>query len=88
MIEGVPSRAQMATAIRALRAERKETQTIAAHSLGLTQASLSNYENGKRDLPGPVMVALAARYLGGDVNALLAIARGEVSASRAMNGKG
>ncbi|MPZ98054.1 MAG: helix-turn-helix domain-containing protein [Dehalococcoidia bacterium] len=45
-----------------LRRRRQEiglTQSEVAWMAGITQAALSNYENGKRDLPIPSLLALA-----------------------------
>lgn len=85
-MDSVPTRAQIANAIRTVRAAAAESQTKAASFLGVTQASLSNYENGKRDVPGFLLLAVASRYTRGDVNALIEVALGSHSASSAVKG--
>lgn len=83
----IPSRSQIANAIKGVRVAANESQTKAAGFLGITQASLSNYENAKRDAPGPVLIGIATRYTRGDVNALIAVARGERSAASVVKGR-
>lgn len=45
------ARADVGQRIRAWRLRRELSQAEVARLAGITQASLSNYENGKRDLP-------------------------------------
>ncbi|MPZ99167.1 MAG: helix-turn-helix domain-containing protein [Dehalococcoidia bacterium] len=45
--------------IRELRASMRMTQSELAFYSGITQSALSNYENGRRDVPLPVLVAMA-----------------------------
>lgn len=45
------TRAEVGQRIRAWRLRRELSQADVARQAGITQASLSNYENGKRDLP-------------------------------------
>ena len=45
--------------IRETRAQNEVTQTELAAKAGCTQASISNYENGKRTLPLDVAVSVA-----------------------------
>lgn len=45
-----------------LRADAELSQTIVAQRIGITQASVSNYENGKRDLPFVLALRLARVY--------------------------
>lgn len=42
-----------------LRQERDIPQTVVAESVGITQASVSNYEKGKRDVPMTTFVRMA-----------------------------
>ena len=46
--------------IRAWRLRREFSQAEVARLAGITQASLSNYENGKRDLPLSTLIGVAA----------------------------
>ncbi len=46
--------------IREWRLRRELSQAEVARHAGITQASLSNYENGKRDLPLSTLVGVAA----------------------------
>ena len=45
-----------------LRASAKLSQVTVAQRVGVTQASISNYENGKRDLPFVLALRLARVY--------------------------
>lgn len=45
--------------IRVWRLKRELSQAEVAREAGITQASLSNYENGKRDLPLSTLVGVA-----------------------------
>jgi transcriptional regulator with XRE-family HTH domain len=45
--------------IRDLREDNDQTQLDLAHVLHCTQVCYSNYENGKRDIPSAVLIALA-----------------------------
>lgn len=45
--------------LREWRLRRKLTQADVARTCGITQASLSNYEKGKRDLPLPTLLGVA-----------------------------
>lgn len=45
--------------MRLWRLRRELSQAEVAKRVGITQASLSNYENGKRDLPLPTLVGVA-----------------------------
>jgi transcriptional regulator with XRE-family HTH domain len=45
--------------IREWRLKRELSQADVARQAGITQASLSNYENGKRDLPLSTLVGVA-----------------------------
>lgn len=46
--------------IREWRMERELSQAEVARHAGITQASLSNYENGKRDLPLSTLLGVAS----------------------------
>jgi len=46
--------------IREWRLKRELSQAEVARQTGITQASLSNYENGKRDLPLSTLLGVAA----------------------------
>ena len=46
--------------LREWRLRRQLSQAEVARRAGITQASLSNYENGKRDLPLPALVHVAS----------------------------
>jgi len=46
--------------IREWRLRRKLSQSDVARSAGITQASLSNYENGKRDMPLSTLLGLTS----------------------------
>lgn len=48
--------------LRRLRLARDLSQADVARRIGITQASLSNYENGKRELPLSTAVAAAAVF--------------------------
>ncbi len=48
--------------IRNLREDRDMTQQQLAQILNCTQVCYSNYENGKREIPIPVLLALADFY--------------------------
>lgn len=52
-------RRHMGARIREMRTERRESQTHLAARIGVTQASLSNYETGKREVPLGVALILA-----------------------------
>lgn len=45
--------------LRRFRDARRMTQSEVAWHAGITQAALSNYENGKRDVPLPSLLSLA-----------------------------
>ena len=45
--------------LRSFREARGMTQSDVAWNAGITQAALSNYENGKRDVPLPSLLSLA-----------------------------
>lgn len=53
-------RADVGARIRQWRLRRELSQAEVARQAGITQASLSNYENGKRDLPLSTLVGVAA----------------------------
>lgn len=53
-------RIEVGTRIRELRKIRGRSQADISNHMGITQASLSNYETGKRDLPLSTAVKLAA----------------------------
>ena len=53
-------RADVGHQIRTWRLRRELSQTEVAKRSGITQASLSNYETGKRDLPLSTLVGVAA----------------------------
>jgi HTH-type transcriptional regulator, competence development regulator len=46
--------------IREWRLRREMSQAEVARRAGITQASLSNYENGKRDMPLTTLIGVAA----------------------------
>ncbi len=48
--------------LRVLRAEHDWTQDKAARAFGVTQASVSNYESGKRETPLGVLLQMAKVY--------------------------
>lgn len=56
-------RLQVGQALRGYRLERGFTQAEIAWRSGITQGALSNYENGKRDVPLPALIAVC-RVLG------------------------
>jgi transcriptional regulator with XRE-family HTH domain len=51
-------RQKVGHAIRQHRLERNLTQAEVAWNAGITQAALSNYENGKRDIPIPALISI------------------------------
>ena len=57
--------------LRALRAEAQMSQAELAAKVGVTQASLSNYENGKRDIPLWLAMRVCAFTPSGAVPSLL-----------------
>ena len=52
-------RAEVGKRIREWRVRRELSQAEVAREAGITQASLSNYENGKRDLPLSTLVGVS-----------------------------
>ncbi len=57
--EEVDLRANVGRRIREWRLRRELSQAEVARRAGITQASLSNYENGKRDLPLSTLIGVA-----------------------------
>ena len=55
----ISTRSDVGHRIRAWRLRRELSQAEVARAAGITQASLSNYENGKRDLPLTTLLAVA-----------------------------
>lgn len=53
-------RADVGLKIREWRLRRELSQADVARGAGITQASLSNYENGKRDMPLSTLVGVAS----------------------------
>jgi HTH-type transcriptional regulator, competence development regulator len=53
-------RSDVGSRIREWRLRRELSQAEVARHAGITQASLSNYENGKRDLPLSTLVGVAS----------------------------
>jgi transcriptional regulator with XRE-family HTH domain len=53
-------RAEVGQRIREWRLRREMSQADVARQTGITQASLSNYENGKRDMPLSTLLGVAA----------------------------
>lgn len=53
-------RSDLGMKIRKWRLHRELSQVDIARRAGVTQASLSNYENGKRDMPLSVLVGVAS----------------------------
>jgi transcriptional regulator with XRE-family HTH domain len=51
-------RAQVGAMLRERRLTASLTQAEVAWHSGITQAALSNYENGKRDVPLPALLAI------------------------------
>ncbi len=51
-------RSQVGQAIRQTRLGKNLTQAEVAWAAGITQAALSNYENGKRDIPLPALITI------------------------------
>jgi transcriptional regulator with XRE-family HTH domain len=51
-------RNQVGQAIRQVRLSKDLTQAEVAWAAGITQAALSNYENGKRDIPLPALITI------------------------------
>jgi transcriptional regulator with XRE-family HTH domain len=51
-------RNQVGQAIRQVRLGKNLTQAEVAWAAGITQAALSNYENGKRDVPLPALITI------------------------------
>jgi transcriptional regulator with XRE-family HTH domain len=56
-------RRDIGEAVRQQRLARNLTQAEVAWNAGITQAALSNYENGKRDIPIPALISIC-RALG------------------------
>jgi transcriptional regulator with XRE-family HTH domain len=55
-----PQRRAIGQRIREWRLKRELSQAEVARHAGITQASLSNYENGKRDLPLSTLLGVTA----------------------------
>ena len=53
-------RSDVGVKIREWRVRRELSQANVARRAGITQASLSNYENGKRDMPLSTLVGVAS----------------------------
>lgn len=53
-------RSEVGLRIREWRLRREMSQADVARQTGITQASLSNYENGKRDMPLSTLLGVAA----------------------------
>ncbi len=53
-------RTDVGAKIREWRLRRELSQADVARRAGITQASLSNYENGKRDVPLPTLMGVVA----------------------------
>ncbi len=53
-------RSEIGQRIREWRLRREMSQAEVARVAGITQASLSNYENGKRDMPLSTLLGVAA----------------------------
>ncbi|MSQ30975.1 MAG: XRE family transcriptional regulator [Dehalococcoidia bacterium] len=53
------TRSDVGQRLREWRLRRELSQAEVAHLAGITQASLSNYENGKRDLPLTTLLGVA-----------------------------
>ncbi|MFA7249441.1 MAG: helix-turn-helix transcriptional regulator [Dehalococcoidia bacterium] len=53
------TRSEVGQRIREWRLRRELSQAEVARTAGITQASLSNYENGKRDLPLSTLLGVA-----------------------------
>ena len=51
-------RAEIGRAVREHRLAQRLTQAEVAWTAGITQAALSNYENGKRDIPVPTLMSI------------------------------
>lgn len=51
-------RSQVGHSIRQTRLAKDLTQAEVAWAAGITQAALSNYENGKRDIPLPALITI------------------------------
>ena len=58
--ETLTRRAEVGRRLRETRHRRGLSQSAVSHSAGITQASLSNYETGKRELPLSTVLNLAA----------------------------
>jgi transcriptional regulator with XRE-family HTH domain len=58
--ERVPQRRAIGQRIREWRLKRELSQAEVSRLAGITQASLSNYENGKRDLPLSTLLGVTA----------------------------
>ena len=58
--QALARRAEVGKRLRELRRARGRSQADVARAAGITQASLSNYETGKRELPLATVVNLAA----------------------------
>lgn len=59
-IEQRAMRSEVGQRIRDWRQRREMSQAEVARVAGITQASLSNYENGKRDLPLSTLLGVSA----------------------------
>lgn len=53
-------RKNLGVRVREWRLRRELSQADIARHAGITQASLSNYENGKRDMPLPTLLGIAS----------------------------
>ncbi|MEX2229261.1 MAG: helix-turn-helix transcriptional regulator [Dehalococcoidia bacterium] len=58
--ERLPQRRAIGQRIREWRLKRELSQAEVSRLAGITQASLSNYENGKRDLPLSTLLGVTA----------------------------
>ena len=61
-LERLQLRRRAGERIRQLRVERGESQAVLGRGVGTTQASISNYENGKRDFPSWLLLGIMDRY--------------------------
>lgn len=60
LLERPTLRTDVGARIREWRLRRELSQAEVARKAGITQASLSNYENGKRDMPLSTLLGVAA----------------------------
>lgn len=67
--------------IRAWRLRRGLSQADLAEAIGVTQSSLSNYENAKRDLPASILIRIAE-----ELEVELSDLAGHVTPARRRNG--